>query len=283
MTHPAELLQTAIPAALEAGRAILQVYARPAEEWEVEQKSDHSPLTLADRASHAVITRMLSATGLPVLSEEGAAVPAAERRAWKRLWIVDPLDGTKEFIKRNGEFTVNVALVDDGQPVAGVIVVPAASGLYFGASGLGAYRLSLAASDEAALDVDQLLRRAQRLPEVPALGTAGGEESDYVVVASRSHPSPATEAYIAALCARHPRLRCIAAGSSLKLCRVAEGAAQAYPRFAPTMEWDTAAGDAIVRAAGGSVLQADTRQPLRYNKPDLHNPHFLALAPGAAD
>jgi len=268
MNNPTDLLRAAVPAALEAGKAVIEIYAHPDAEWEVEKKADNSPLTLADRTSHAIILRHLAATGCPVLSEEGAHLPFAERRAWKQLWVVDPLDGTKEFLKRNGEFTVNIAFVEDGVPVAGVIYVPATFTLYFGVTGFGAFKVG----DVTAFHNEvELIRGAQRLPVERAA------DADYVVVASRSHLSPETEEFIDHLRRRHPALRCISAGSSLKLCRVAEGSAQFYPRFAPTMEWDTAAGDAIVRASGGEVLDAADSLPLRYNKEDLHNPWFVAL------
>lgn len=267
MNTPTSLLRLAIPAAIEAGKAIMEIYARPTDEWEVEHKSDDSPLTLADRTAHKIIMRHLSASEWPVLSEEGAHQPYAERSAWKQMWVVDPLDGTKEFIKRNGEFTVNIAYVEDGTPQAGVIYVPASRTLYFGVTGFGAFKVGDVTVAQSEVE---LIRAAQRLPMENADGR-------FVVVASRSHLSPETEQFIEQLRPAHPDLTCISAGSSLKLCRVAEGSAQVYPRFAPTMEWDTAAGDAIVRASGGSVIDADSNLPLRYNKEDLHNPWFIAL------
>ena len=212
----------------------------------VEMKADNSPLTLADKASHEVIMRHLRPTAIPVLSEEGAHLPYEERKAWRRLWIVDPLDGTKEFIKRNGEFTVNIALVEDGTPVLGVILMPATGALY-------------------AAIVGQ--------PFAPHNG--GSAARPFTVVASRSHLNDETAAYIEALRAQHPDLQCVSAGSSLKICLVAEGKADVYPRFAPTMEWDTAAGHAIALAAGLTVTDPHTGCPLTYNKPDLHNPHFI--------
>lgn len=265
MISPTEILRAAIPAAIAAGKAIMEIYGRPTEEWGVEEKADHSPLTKADLAANTVITEALSKTPWPILSEEGAQKPYEERRAWDTLWVVDPLDGTKEFLKRNGEFTVNIALVENGSPVAGVIYVPVTQTLYFGVVGLGAYKLGDAsvAKDEA-----KMIRSAQRLP-------AERTASEYIVVASRSHINAETQAFIDELRKDHPHLEQISAGSSLKLCRVAEGSADVYPRFAPTMEWDTAAGDAIVRAAGGTVVDATAKEPLVYNKEDLHNPFFI--------
>lgn len=237
--------------ARRAGAAILQVYqGRIA----VERKADNSPLTAADRASHAIITGALqeSFPGIPVLSEEGRDVPWQIRREWRRLWVVDPLDGTKEFIKRNGEFTVNIALVEEGSPRLGVVHVPVQDRLFLGVVGKGAW-VSEAGG-----------------PPVPISVRTPDPERGITVMRSRSHPSPELEAYLA----RFRVAESIAAGSSLKLCAVAEGRADLYPRLGPTMEWDTAAGQAVVEGAGGEVVTPDGT-PLRYNKKDLHNPHFF--------
>ena len=248
------LLEIAKKAALEAGAEIMKIYTDPSQDFGIEKKADNSPLTLADKAAHLCIMRHLQETGIPVLSEEGQHLPYAERQAWKRLWVVDPLDGTKEFIKKNGEFTVNIALVEDGSPVLGVIYVPVTGILYYGIVGEGAWK----EKDE----------KTEQLP-IPSA------HDDYVIVASRSHMTPETEAYIQEARRKHPHVELVSSGSSIKICLVAEGVADAYPRFAPTMEWDTAAGDAIARAAGRRVVDAQTGQPLVYNKEDLHNPWFL--------
>lgn len=275
-----EHLAIAIQAAIEAGEAIMRVYENPESGWEVERKADNSPLTLADRQAHAVISRHLAATPFPLLSEEGAHAPYGERAAWQTLWVVDPLDGTKEFIKRNGEFTVNIALVQDGVPVAGVIFVPVSRALYWGVRGAerasagsltdGAFKV--ARVPEGVYAVQDMAGAAVRLPQ--SAGTVAGKP--FVVLASRSHLSAETEAFIEELRREHGEVETRSAGSSLKICLIAEGAARLYPRFAPTMEWDTAAGHAIVRAAGGEILHAVTGKPLAYNKPDLHNPWFVA-------
>ena len=274
-------LLTAIQAAIEAGREILAVYDDPASDFQIERKADQSPLTIADRRAHAVIAARLAGTPYPLLSEEGRHQPFAERSQWPCLWVVDPLDGTKEFIKRNGEFTVNIALIRRGVPVMGVIYVPVKRTLYFAHEDLGAYRLDTVSghgcerSDSGQPDaapcppLAELIARSTRLPEPR-------ERSRYVVVASRSHLSPETQDYIDSLASEHPEgVVTISSGSSIKICLVAEGRADLYPRFAPTMEWDTAAGHAIARAAGCEVYQADTGQPLIYNKVDLHNPWFI--------
>ena len=250
------LLQLAIEAALEAGKEIMGIYLDPKQDFGIEKKADNSPLTLADKAAHNCIVRYLKQTNIPILSEEGAHLPFEERKTWDRLWVVDPLDGTKEFIKKNSEFTVNISLVEGGSPILGVIYVPAQGVLYSGIVGKGAWK---GVGEE---------RESLPLPK---------EKEGFVVVASRSHLSPETEEYINQLHQKHDKVQLISSGSSLKICLVAEGSADVYPRFAPTMEWDTAAGDAIARASGRMVVDASSNQPLTYNKPDLHNPWFIVL------
>lgn len=262
-----ELAELAIRAALRAGEAIMEVYAGSEADWEVERKADDSPLTLADRRAHAVIAAALAGSPYPLLSEEGRHEPYENRKAWQRLWIVDPLDGTKEFLKRNGEFTVNIAFVENGLPALGVVYVPVARKLYWGIAGDGAYlcrQVPQQWQDEAPLAGCQV----ERLP-VPQ------KREEFVVVASRSHLSAETETFIEKMRRRHGKVELLSAGSSLKLCLVAEGSADIYPRLAPTMEWDTAAGHAVVAAAGGTVCHAESGEPLEYNKEDLHNPDFI--------
>lgn len=256
-------LDVAIPAALEAGQAIMAVYANV--DCAVEWKSDNSPLTCADRASHDVIMRFLKETPWPVLSEEGRSVPFTERRDWNPLWIVDPLDGTKEFIKRNGEFTVNIALVEDGAPVCGVIYVPVTGVLYFAARGIGSWR---AEPGERYGGLDAVLDGACRLPQPK-------NRSGYVIMGSRSHGSPELDEFVENARRKHGSVEFVPAGSSLKICRVADGSADVYPRLGPTMEWDTAAGHAVARFAGRDLLNWETGLPLVYNKEDLLNPWFV--------
>ena len=255
------LLKVAIVAAHEAAEEIMRVYQDPRQNFDIEVKSDKSPLTRADRAAHKCIVRHLSETGIPILSEEGAHLPYEERKEWHRLWVVDPLDATKEFIKKNGEFTVNIALVEDGSPVLGVILVPVTGIIYFGIVGVGAWK---AASDSLGNE-----------KEVLHLDGDAEREDVYTIVASRSHLNPETEQYINQMRNLHKAVKLVSSGSSLKICLVAEGKADVYPRFAPTMEWDTAAGDAIIRASGKQIVNAETGQPLIYNQPDLHNPWFI--------
>ncbi len=238
----------------------MRVYSRG---FRVRRKADDSPLTEADTASHRVISSRLRSEypGIPVLSEESAEVaPYESRRDWDRYWLVDPLDGTKEFIKRNGQFTVNIALVEAGCPAAGVVYAPARDWMYWGAAEAGAYKASGNGRSEAI--------RSGQLPESGRLR----------VVGSSSHLSPETRAYVKALRTRYSEISFLAMGSSLKICLVAEGAADLYPRLAPTMEWDTAAAHAILNAAGGRLLAYGTDEELRYNKEDLRNGWFIAEA-----
>ena len=255
---------TAVAAAIEAGRAILDIYHSG--DFDVMVKGDESPLTRADVAAHEVIVRHLIPTGIPVLSEEGRNIPFEERKAWRELWVVDPIDGTKEFIKRNGEFTVNIALIRDGRPVLGVIYVPVTGELYVGEDKQGAVKSVHSSGGEA--NVDSVLNGAVPIPMDKG-------DRPFTAVASRSHMSPETEAFVAELRKVHGEVALISKGSSLKLCMVAEGKADCYPRFAPTMEWDTAAGQAICMAAGFDVIDQNTGKTMQYNRKDLLNAWFL--------
>lgn len=260
------LLKTAITAALKAGEEILRIYQDPDADFGIERKADNSPLTIADRKSNDIIMEYLATTPYPVISEENKTVAFETRRQWQTVWIVDPLDGTKEFIKRNGEFTVNIALARDGQPVLGVIYIPVRQTLYYG-SDQGAFRVEhVTASTEA--DLLRIQEQAQRLP-------VGHSGSSCIVVASRSHMSPETETFINELRRQKGSVELTSVGSSIKICLVAEGTADIYPRFAPTMEWDTAAGHAIAKAAGKELYQTDGTTPLTYNKENLLNPWFI--------
>lgn len=261
-------LFTAICAALKAGEKILSIYNDSTSDFQVERKADNSPLTIADREAHEVIVAILNETPFPVLSEEGKHLDYSIRRDWQTLWIVDPLDGTKEFIKRNGDFTVNIALVHEGVPIAGIIYLPVQRDLYFAADGLGAYKLSDIIRREEGATLEGWIEKAIRLPQK--------EERDLpVVVASRSHLSAETEEYISRLKQKYGGVQLVSRGSSIKICLVAEGKADVYPRFAPTMEWDTAAGHAIARAAGMEIYHVDGKKVLHYNKENLLNPWFI--------
>jgi 3'(2'), 5'-bisphosphate nucleotidase len=260
-----EYLRQAISASLEAGQAIMEVYNS---DFSVEIKSDLSPLTLADKRSHDIIIRRLRSTDWPVMSEEGRNIPYHERKRWDHFWIVDPLDGTKEFIKRNGEFTVNIALIKDGQAILGVIYLPVLKRLYFALEGLGSFRTMNI--EQSHYSDDELMARSEKLPIYPLPNV-------YTVVGSRSHMNADTETFIKNLKREKGPHEIISRGSSLKFCMVAEGKAHIYPRLAPTNEWDTAAGQAIVECAGGKVMQTDLMNPLRYNKESSLNDGFIAL------
>lgn len=264
--HRSKLLKLAIKAALAAGKEILAVYG--SHDFEVELKSDNSPLTLADRLAHTTILEILAASNIPMLSEESASIPFIERNAWKTFWLVDPLDGTKEFILRNGEFTVNIALIENQSPTIGVIYVPLLDELYAGDAKHGAWKITSAS----ALAPDDMFISgvATRLPL--------NHDSSPKIVASRSHLNPETSSFLEALKIKYPDARVVSRGSSLKFCMIAEGSAGIYPRFAPTSEWDTAAGQAIVEASGGKVmLAANNEESLRYNKENILNPWFIAM------
>lgn len=250
-------IQYLLKTARKAGDAILDIYE--SDDFGVEMKGDDSPLTKADKASHEVIQKALSEQypDIPILSEEGRDMPYEERKHWKTFWCVDPLDGTKEFIKRNGEFTVNIALIDHGKPVAGVIYIPVKDVMYYATIEKGAYKIDGDAE--------------------PKKISVNEDTSDGIIaVRSRSHASEEEDVVLK----KYGVTESISAGSSLKFCMVAEGKAHIYYRHGPTMEWDTAAGHAIVIGAGG-ITSSD--YALRYNKEELRNGSFLILTNGISD
>lgn len=250
-----ELLEIAKTAAIEAGQEIISVYNSA--DFGVEMKSDNSPLTIADKRAHKVIVSFLEKTDFPILSEEGRDIGFDERKTWDIFWMVDPLDGTKEFVKRNGEFTVNIALIQNSIPVLGVVYCPVLKKLYYSMVGKGAY----------------LIDRGEEASKIKVSGKSV-DDADLKVVASRSHLNDDTRAFIEKL--DNPDM--VSMGSSLKLLAVAEGSADVYPRFAPTMEWDTAAAHAIVNESGGEVVIKDSNEQVTYNKENLLNPFFLVLS-----
>lgn len=259
MREPSRFLKDIVELSREAGGEILKIYHS---NFRVAEKDDHSPLTAADLVSHQRLLRGLEslAAVYPVLSEESAAVPYAERQAWETYWLIDPLDGTREFVKRNGEFTVNVALVHQGKPVLGVVHAPVLGASYFAAEGCGAF-----------------VQRGDDLPHEIAVRSPA--PARITVVGSRSHWTPGLEAYLERLGGYELR----SMGSSLKFCLVAEGMADLYPRLGPTSEWDTAAAQCVVEEAGGAVVDLDG-EPLRYNgKESLLNPYFLVYGDKSRD
>ncbi|MDN3596238.1 3'(2'),5'-bisphosphate nucleotidase CysQ [Zunongwangia endophytica] len=255
-------MKTAILAALGAGKRIMEIYNH--ENFGIDFKSDDSPLTKADLASHKIIMTALKKTNIPVLSEEGRDIDYSERKVWDQLWIVDPIDGTKEFIKRNGEFTVNIALIENKKPVLGVIYVPALKDLYF-ASSDGSFHVKDIDSNTT---FDDIAGNATKIPVYKP-------EKVYTIVSSKSHLSKETQDFIDKVKSQKGEIKTISKGSSLKLCMVAKGEADCYPRFAPTMEWDTAAGQAICSFAGKRVIDQETGEEMLYNRKDLLNNWFI--------
>ena len=268
-----EFLFVALKSVLDAGLAILKVYNECS--CFIYKKEGCSPLTEADLISHKIIASYLSQTDYPILSEEGKNILYRKRRKWKQFWLVDPLDGTKEFIKRNGEFTVNVALVENGSPILGIVYAPVFGDLYFALSGMGAYKAKVFGNDIDKVGLEKIIKVSKKLEP-----DNRKNEKEVVVVASRSHMSEKTIVFIEKFKKKGCNVKLISKGSSLKLCLVAEGKADIYPRFAPTMEWDTAAGQAIVEISGGKVIDAETGEPLKYNKENLLNPPFIAVRKG---
>lgn len=262
-----KLVLTALKSAFQAGKAIMEIYQKP---FEVELKSDNSPLTIADKTAHAIITEGLFNTGIPILSEEGVQLSYDIRKNWQDFWLVDPLDGTKEFIKKNGDFTVNIALISNKQPVFGVVYAPIPGFLYWGSES-GSFRLNVNQLEITDFeDLNSIRILAEQLPCIT-------RSKSYLVLGSRSHMNIETESFINELKITHPDLLFISRGSSLKFCTLAEGSADIYPRFGPTMEWDTGAGHAVARFAGCSVHQVENGLPVEYNKPSLLSPNFIAL------
>ncbi len=258
------VVKKALNAAVEAGKAIMDIYRNG--DFNVEVKSDNSPLTKADKAAHKIICTHLSETGIPILSEEGKQLDYEERKSWKRLWIVDPLDGTKEFIKKTGEFTVNIALIENEYPVAGVVFVPATGTLYFANVKDGAFKIELGTNleKEGVINIDN----RQKLP-------LKERDEKLQIVASVSHLSEETKLFAKLLNDKFKETEFVLVGSSIKICKVAEGVADIYPRLGPTMEWDTAAGQAIAEAAGAKFIDWKSGERCSYNRPDLLNGWFV--------
>ena len=268
-----EALRVAVAASREAGREILQVYRR---DFAVDTKEGLTPITEADRRAHqGILRRLAAASPDPILSEEGRDIPFEERRGWDVYWLVDPLDGTKEFVKRNGEFTVNIALMDGDGPVLGVVYAPVLEVLYFAWRGGGAHRLR---GLPAAANVAELLESAETLSRRGSLELDEVRPHDRVIVmASRSHRGPAFERYVRELRRYAGEVEIRSLGSALKPCVIAAGEADIYPRFGRTMEWDTAAAHAVVREVGKRMVTIEAGRELIYNKPELVNPSFLVL------
>ncbi|WP_316931670.1 3'(2'),5'-bisphosphate nucleotidase CysQ [Kordia zhangzhouensis] len=258
-----EYLYKAIETAVQAGAIIMDIYEN--QTIEVEKKIDDSPVTIADKKANHLIEEQLKMTGIPVLSEEGEHASYDIRKHWECCWIVDPLDGTKEFIKRNGEFTVNIALVKNEEPILGVIYIPALKSLYYAiTSEQKAFKLSL----ETHVIHQKMLKYAEEI-------SAASESDTITITSSHSYTNEKVMNLISDFEREGKNVSLIKAGSSLKFCLMAEGKASYYPRFAPTMEWDTAAGQAICNAVGLEVYSLETQKPLKYNRKNLLNPWFI--------
>ncbi len=258
-------LEIAIRASLDAGSAIMKVYE--SSDFETVQKTDDSPLTKADKDSNEVILSYLTETQIPIISEENKTMDYQVRKNWEICWMVDPLDGTKEFIKKNGEFTVNIALITNGEPILGVIYAPVTKELYFAnVKESASYKIIM--GEEGELPENLFVSENQ-------ISTNNVLNNEIRVVGSRSHMNDKTEEFIKTLEKEKKEVTIVSKGSSFKFCLVAEGKADIYPRFAPTMEWDTAAGHAICKALGYKVENLETKTELAYNKENLLNPFFL--------
>ena len=246
------LIKSVKSIAVEAGSAIMNVYRA---DYDIQIKADSSPVTDADKKANTIIANKLNqlTPDIPILSEEGRNIPFSERSNWTSFWLIDPLDGTKEFIKKNDEFTVNIALIENGKPIFGVVYAPALEILYWGVVGVGAYK-----KDKKSLEI--------KINVLDALN------NPVVVAESRSHPSERMNTFMGQF--KESEVRPM--GSSLKVCLVADGSVHLYPRLGPTMEWDTGAAHAILKASGGEVIIHGTNEPLRYNKENLLNPEFIA-------
>ncbi|MFY9152943.1 MAG: 3'(2'),5'-bisphosphate nucleotidase CysQ [Prolixibacteraceae bacterium] len=260
-----QLISEAIRAAILAGKTINEIYASA--DYSISIKADQTPVTRADHQAHQIILKELNATKLPVLSEEGVHFEYSERKNWPLFWLVDPLDGTKEFIKRTDDFTVNIALIEKNKSIGGVIYSPVSTELYVGIPGIGSYKIVNPEDDDS---FELIQEKGIKLPVEQV-------KNEYRVAISRSHLNPETEVYIEKLKQQYSAIRFILRGSSLKTCMVAEGTADTYPRHGKTMEWDTAAGHAIAKAAGKNIYHTDLKTELTYNKESLYNPYFIVL------
>lgn len=265
--NKSEYLEKALLASIMAGEVIMSVYGS---KFLVDFKEDKSPLTQADIRSHEVIIQILKDACLPFISEEEALIEYDIRKEWNLFWMIDPLDGTKEFVSRNGDFTVNIALIENRIPVLGVVYAPVPDELFFAEESLGAYKLKAFSKIKKPFSLSEVIQYSIRLPD------ANTKKEGYTVAASRSHLTNETSVFIDNLRKSEGEINLLSRGSSLKLCMVAEGSVDVYPRFGPTMEWDIAAGHAIVRCAGKDVKNSFTNQSLEYNKKDLVNPYFIA-------
>ncbi|MBN2520880.1 MAG: 3'(2'),5'-bisphosphate nucleotidase CysQ [Bacteroidales bacterium] len=266
-----ELLSLAIKSTIIAGKKILKIYN--SNNFKIELKNNLSPITIADKESNKIIYDFLRKTDIPILSEEGKDIPYKERKNWDSFWLVDPLDGTKEFINRNGEFTVNIALINNNSPLLGVIYAPVLDLLYYGAPSINSNKIA---------NASKLINDKAKVKNILSFSTKISNESTIKntirVIASRSHFSKETENYINTIKHKFEKINYKTIGSSLKFCLIAEGECDIYPRFGPTMEWDTGAGHAIAQYANCIITLTDQKSPMIYNKKNLLNPYFIVIS-----
>ena len=254
-------IELALSAVFKSSNVIMDIYN--SENFEIELKNDNSPLTIADIKSNEIINQVLSESGYPILSEEGSKTDYLVRSKWKKFWMIDPIDGTKEFIKRNGEFTINIALVSDNSPHMGVVYAPVLETLYLGSKDIGSYKF-----ENVKCLNDVLTSKAINLLKTESPST-------YTIVVSRSHMNTETKKFVKEKELEHEIINTMSVGSSLKICKVSDGSANCYPRFGPTMEWDTAAAHAVAKYAGCLVYNIENEKELLYNKNNLLNPFFI--------
>ncbi|MDR0386008.1 MAG: 3'(2'),5'-bisphosphate nucleotidase CysQ [Prevotellaceae bacterium] len=262
-----ELFQSAFRAAIIAGKRILEIFHT--EDFQVSMKSDNTPLSSADREAHEIIKRLLLNSRIPILSEEGRDMQFEERKSWDILWIVDPLDGTRQFIQKREEFTVNIALVVGGNPLFGVVYAPAIGDIYFGIKDMGSFKINIGDRDLLSYSFQQILAESKKLD--PSSKTNG----KYTILASYHHVNKETLEYIDEMRKTYPDVEVKKIGSSLKMCMLADGIGDVYVRYTNTYEWDTAAAQTILEGAGWSINALDTNKPLTYNKESLLNPYFI--------
>ncbi|MFW5792906.1 MAG: 3'(2'),5'-bisphosphate nucleotidase CysQ [Bacteroidota bacterium] len=261
--------EIAVNAALNAGEEVIKIYAQ---DFHEEIKDDGTPITIADKKANSCILDNLKKTKLPVVSEESRIADYNERKNWDYYWLIDPIDGTKEFINKNGEFTINIALMKKDSPIAGIIFVPAINQLYFGVDNAGSYSIEIDNKNISYLSLQKLLSTSKKLttPESPT--------NIYNIAVSRSHLNNRTKSFIEKIKTKSTQINLIETGSSLKFCRLCEGICNIYPRYGKTFEWDIAAGHAILAANGGELYDVNTLKPLKYNKTEMLNPYFMAFS-----
>ena len=265
------LTEKAVYASLKAGHEILKIYNDKTMDFQVEKKADNSPLTIADKTAHNTIINALKDSDLPILSEEGREIDFNERKNWEYFWLIDPLDGTKEFIKKNGEFTVNIALINGNTPVLGVIYAPVIDALYFTLDN-SSYKYETGTYvDIENFNFKKIFSNSIKIESIP-------QNKKYTIIATRSHKTKELEDFVAQAKKKYGDLDLISAGSSLKFCKLAEGHAHIYPRLGPTMEWDTGAGHVICEKAGCLIKKYGSEDNLIYNKENLRNPNFIVKA-----